>query len=414
MRERRAVITGLGAITPIGNSAPAFWEGLIQGKNGVGPITKFNAEGYPVRFCAEVKNFDPTQWIEPKEARRMDVFTHYGIAAAEEAIQDSGLDFSKEDPTRVGVIVSSGIGGMIIYDVEHRKLLEKGPGRISPFFIPMMISDITAGHISIRHGLKGPNYATISACASSAHAIGVALMHIERGDADIMVVGGTEAVITPMAFAGFASMKALSERNEDPLHASRPFDKERDGFVIGEGAGILILEELSHARKRGAKIYAELGGFGFTADAYHITAPDEKGQGAMNAMRFALEDAEEDISSVDYINAHGTSTPYNDKIESMAIKSLFKEYAKSLWVSSNKSMIGHLLGGAGGVECVATALTIYHGIVPPTINYEVPDPECDLDYVPNTARERKVRVALSNSFGFGGHNVCLCLKRFSD
>lgn len=414
MRERRVVITGIGAVTPIGNSVPAFWEGLISGKNGVGLITKFNAEGYPVRFCAEVKNFDPSPWIEPKEARRMDVFTHYGIVAAEEAIQDSGLDFSKEDPTRVGVIVSSGIGGMIIYDVEHRKLLEKGPSRISPFFIPMMISDITAGHISIRHGLKGPNYATISACASSAHAIGVALMHIERGDADIMVAGGTEAVITPMAFAGFASMKALSERNEDPQHASRPFDKERDGFVIGEGAGILILEELSHAKKRGAKIYAELAGFGFTGDAFHITAPDEKGQGAFNAMRFALKNAEEDISSVDYINAHGTSTPYNDKIESVAIKSLFGEHANSLWVSSNKSMIGHLLGGAGGVECVATALTIFHGIVPPTINYEIPDPECDLDYVPNTARERKVRVALSNSFGFGGHNVCLCLRRFLD
>jgi 3-oxoacyl-[acyl-carrier-protein] synthase II len=413
MRNRRVVVTGLGAVTPIGNTVSEFWEGLINGKNGVGPITRFNTEGFDTKFAAEVKGFDISQFVDPKEARRMDIFTHYGMVAGHQAIRDSGLDLSQEDSTRIGVIVSSGIGGMVVYDTEHRKLIEKGPKRVSPFFIPMMILDIVSGRLSIQYGLKGPNYATVSACASSSHGIGAAMMHIERGDADVMIAGGTEGVITPMAFAGFNSMKALSERNDDPIHASRPFDKERDGFVMGEGAGIVILEELSHARKRGAKIYAELAGIGFTGDAYHITAPQETGEGAINVMRAAVRNAEINFEEVGYINAHGTSTPLNDKTETLAIKAVFGEHAKKLCVSSNKSMIGHLLGASGAVECVATILTITNGVVPPTINYQIPDSECDLDYVPNTARQRKVNAAISNSFGFGGHNACLCLKAFN-
>jgi 3-oxoacyl-[acyl-carrier-protein] synthase II len=413
MRNRRVVVTGLGTITPIGNTVSEFWQGLINGKNGAGPITRFNTEGFNTRFAAEVKDFDVTRIVDFKEARRMDVFTHYGMAAGREAVLDSGLDLSKEDVSRIGVIVSSGIGGMVIYDVEHRKLIEKGPKRVSPFFVPMLISDITSGYLSIQYGFKGPNYATVSACASGSHGIGAAFMHIERGDADVMLAGGTEGVITPMAFAGFNSMKALSVRNDDPAHASRPFDKERDGFVMGEGAGIVVLEELTRAKKRGAKIYAELAGIGFTADAYHITAPQETGEGATAVMKTAIRDAGLHIEDIDYINAHGTSTQLNDKTETLAIKKLFGDHAKKLWVSSNKSMIGHLLGASGAVECIATILTIVNGMVPPTINYQVQDADCDLDYVPNKARERKIRAAISNSFGFGGHNACLCLKTFS-
>lgn len=412
MRDRRVAVTGIGAVTPIGNDASSYWDALIHGKSGVSYITRFDAEQYDVRIAAEVKEFDVTQYIDPKEARRMDPFTHYGLVAGDEAVRDSGLDFEKEDPTRCGVVVSSGIGGMIVYQNEQRKLFEKGPKRVSPFFIPMMIPDITPGHLSIKYGCMGPNYSTVSACASGSHGIGAAFMHIERGDADVMITGGTECVITELAIAGFANMRALSTRNDDPPRASRPFDAERDGFIVGEGAGVVVLEELTHAQKRGAKIYAELLGFGFTGDAYHITAPHPEGKGAALAMTKALRDGEVDFEKVDYLNAHGTSTPFNDKTETLAIKDVFKEHAKNIWISSNKSMIGHLLGASGAVEFVGAVLTVKNGIIPPTINYEVPDPECDLDYVPNTAREKKVDVVLSNSFGFGGHNVSLCLKRF--
>ncbi|MBN2029446.1 beta-ketoacyl-ACP synthase II [bacterium] len=412
MQNRRVAVTGLGAVTPIGNDVPTFWEALIQGKNGVSHVTKFDTEQFETKIAAEVKNFDVNQFIDSKEARRMDPFTHYGLVAGDEAIRDSGLDLQNEDPTRTGVVVGSGIGGMIVYHSEHKKLLEKGPRRVSPFFIPMMIPDILPGYLSIRHGLKGPNYSTVSACSSGSHSLGVAFMHVQRGDADIMITGGAEGVITEMAFAGFSSAKAISTRNDDPAHASRPFDAERDGFIIGEGAAMVVLEELTHAKKRGAHIYAELAGVGFTGDAYHITAPHPDGEGAVQAMRLAVQDGGVPPDMVDYVNAHGTSTQLNDKTETLAIKKLFKEHAKNLSVSSNKSMIGHLLGASGAAEFIATALTIEKGIIPPTINYEIPDPDCDLDYVPNVARERKVRIAISNSFGFGGHNVCLCVKRF--
>ena len=414
MSDRRVAITGLGAITAIGNNVPSFWDGLRNGKSGTSHITRFNTEGYDIKIAAEVKDFDVTQFIDFKEARRMDIFTHYAVVAGEEAVQDAGLDFKKEDPTRAGTVVSSGIGGMVVYHNEHVKLIEKGPRRVSPFFIPMMIPDIVPGHLSIKYGLMGPNYSTVSACASGAHGIGIGYMHVERGDADIMLVGGTEAVITEMAVAGFSNMKALSSRNDDPARASRPFDATRDGFVIGEGAAIIVLEELSHAKKRGAKIYAELAGYGFSGDAYHVTAPHPDGKGASIAMQNALINARVNPEAVDYINAHGTSTPPNDRIETLAIKHVFKDHAKKLQISSNKSMIGHLLGASGAAEFVATALTIKNGLISPTINYEVPDPECDLDYVPNQAREKDVQLAITNSFGFGGHNVCLCLKRFED
>lgn len=412
MRDRRVVVTGMGALTPIGNNVSTFWNGLIHGKNGVGMITRFNTEKFDTKFAAEVKDFNPTQFMDAKEARRMDLFTQFGMAAGDEAVRDAGLDLGKEDLNRIGVVVSSGIGGMLIYNIEHQKLLAKGPGRVSPFFIPMMIPDITPGHLSIKYGFKGPNYSAVSACASGSHAIGLGLMHIERGDTDAMLVGGTEGVITEMSVAGFNNSKALSTRNSDPAHASRPFDAQRDGFVMGEGAGIVVLEELSHAKKRGAKIYAELAGIGFTADAYHITAPHPEGSGADQAMKLAIQNGSINTDEVDYINAHGTSTPLNDKTETIAIKKIFGNHAKKLCISSNKSMIGHLLGASGAVEFISSVLTIKNGIVPPTINYQFPDPECDLDYVPNTSREMKVKTVISNSFGFGGHNVCLCLKQF--
>jgi 3-oxoacyl-[acyl-carrier-protein] synthase II len=412
MRQRRVVVTGVGAVTPIGNDSRSYWESLREGRNGVDRITRFNTEDYEIKIAAEVKGFDVTQFIDPKEARRMDPFTHYGMVAGEEAVRDSGLIPENEDTSRIGVVISSGIGGMIVYQDEQRKLFEKGPRRVSPFFIPMMIPDITPGHLSIKYGFMGPNYSTVSACASGAHGIGVAFMHVERGDADVMIAGGTESVVTELAIAGFGNMRALSSRNDDPAHASRPFDAERDGFIVGEGAGIVVLEELSHALKRGAKIYAELAGYGFSGDAHHITAPHPEGKGAIQAMEMALQDAEVSYKDIDYINAHGTSTPHNDRIETLAIKHVFKDRAKKIWISSNKSMIGHLLGASGAVEIIGALYTIKEGVVPPTINYEVPDPDCDLDYVPNTAREMEVNVAISNSFGFGGHNVCLCLKKF--
>jgi len=414
MRDRRVVVTGLGAVTPIGNDVSSYWDGLSTGRSGVGPVTKFDASGFTSQIAGEVNDFDVTQYVDLKEARRMDVFTHYAIAGAEQAVQDSGLSASQSDPTRIGVVIGIGIGGMTTYHVEHTKLLEKGPRRVSPFFIPMMIPDIAAGHVSIRHGFLGPNYASVSACASGAHAIGLAVMHIQRGDADVMVTGGAESTITEMAFAGFCSAKTLSCRNQDPEHASRPFDKDRDGFIMSEGAGIVVLEELSHAKKRGATILAELAGIGFTGDAYHITAPHESGNGAMRAMQTAVRDAELNLEQIEYVNAHGTSTALNDKIETLAIKTLFGEHARKLAISSNKSMTGHLLGATGAVELIGTVLSMQYGLIPPTINHENPDPECDLDYVPNKAREQKIKAAISNSFGFGGHNVCLCLKAFEE
>ncbi|MBN1780150.1 beta-ketoacyl-ACP synthase II [bacterium] len=411
MRERRIAVTGLGAITPLGNDVKTFWSGLLQGKSGIDKITKFDATGYPSQIAGEIKDFDTAKYIDFKEARRMDIFTHYAIAAAEQAIQQAGLN-DQIDPTRIGVIVGCGIGGMITYHIEHTKLLNQGHRKVSPFFIPMMIPDIAAGHISIKYGYQGPNYASVSACASGAHAIGLGLMHIERGDADLMVVGGAEGVITDMSFAGFCSAKTLSIRNDEPQRASRPFDKERDGFVMGEGAGVVVLEELQHARKRGAEILAEFGGIGFTGDAYHITAPHFSGNGAIRAMKLAVQDAGLNPEDVDYINAHGTSTSLNDKTETLAIKTLFGDLANKIPVSSTKSMIGHLLGATGAVEFIASILSIRNNIIPPTINYEVPDPDCDLDYVPNKAREQNLNTAISNSFGFGGHNVCLCVKKY--
>ncbi|OVE79174.1 beta-ketoacyl-[acyl-carrier-protein] synthase II [bacterium I07] len=412
MRDRRVVVTGLGAVTPIGNDVSTYWESIKQGQNGIGLISKFDTEGYKIRIAAELKGFDADEVLGPKAARRMDPFTQYGMAASHEAIKDSGLDFESEDTSRVGTILSSGIGGMIVYHNEHTKLIKRGPGSVSPFFVPMMIPDILPGYLSIHYGLTGPNYSTISACASGSHAIGNAFMHIERGDADVMIAGGAECVITEMAVAGFTNMRALSCRNDDPEHASRPFDKERDGFVMGEGSGVVVLEELSHALKRGAEIYAEMGGIGFTGDGHHITAPHPEGKGAAKAMELAVNDAGVNLDDVDYINAHGTSTPFNDRTETFAIKSLFGHHARKLCVSSTKSMVGHLLGASGAVEYVASTLALKHSIIPPTINYTVPDPDCDLDYVPNTARDLPVNVVISNSFGFGGHNVCLCLKKY--
>ncbi|MDZ7261810.1 MAG: beta-ketoacyl-ACP synthase II [candidate division KSB1 bacterium] len=412
--ERRVVVTGMGIISPIGLTINEFWHKLIEGANGVDYITHFDTEGFDTKFAAEVKGFNVTDFIDRKEARRMDTFTHYAVAASQLALEDSGLNLEKENLERIGVIVSSGIGGMDTFEREYRNLFEKGPQRISPFFIPMMIPDIAPGYISIRFGLKGPNYSTTSACASSSHAIGNAFRIIQRGDADIMVTGGSEATVTPMGVGGFNAMKALSTRNDDPWHASRPFDAERDGFVIGEGAGVLILEELGHALKRDARIYGEIAGVGYTADAYHITAPAPSGEGAARAMKLGIEDAGLTPRDVEYINAHGTSTPYNDKTETEAIKTVFGDYAYQLSISSTKSMIGHLLGASGAVELIATILTTQHDIIHPTINYFTPDPECDLNYTPNKAIRKEVRMALSNSFGFGGHNVCIAVKKFSD
>jgi 3-oxoacyl-[acyl-carrier-protein] synthase II len=412
MRERRVVVTGMGAVTPIGNTVDDFWKSLISGKSGIDRVTKFDSSRLPCTIAGEIKNFDVSRYIEVKDARRMDEFTHYAIAAAQDAIRNAKLDPEKEDLTRIGVIVGAGIGGMIAYHNEHKKLLEKGPKRVSPFFIPMMIPDIAAGHISINYGFQGPNYASVSACASGAHALGLGLMHIERGDADVMIVGGAEGVMTEMAFAGFCSAKTLSLRNEEPQRASRPFDRERDGFVMGEGAAIAVLETLSHAQKRGADILAEFAGIGFTGDAFHITAPHCDGDGAIRAMKLAVQNAELNNEDIHYINAHGTSTTLNDKTETLAIKKLFGDRAYKIPISSNKSMTGHTLGATGAIEFVATIMSIKNGLIPPTINYENPDPDCDLDYVPNQARDAKIAAALSNSFGFGGHNVCICLKKF--
>jgi len=408
---RRVVVTGIGLVTPLGNDVKTSWDNLINGKNGIGKITSFDVSRYDTKIAAEVKNFS-LENVHPKEKRKMDLFVQFALKATEEAIKDSGIEFDKEEKDRVGVIVGAGIGGLRVIEQQHEILLKNGPERVSPFLIPMLIPDIAAGHISIQYGFKGVNFCTVSACASGAHALAVALNMIRNGIADVIIAGGTESCITPLGLAGFCSMKALSTRNNQPEKASRPFDKERDGFVMGEGAGIVILESLEHAKKRGSKIYCEFIGAGMSCDAYHITAPDPDGYGAYLSMKYALLDAKINPEEIDYINAHGTSTPLNDKSETLAIKRLLGEKAYKTPVSSIKSMIGHLLGAAGAVEFVSTCLTIKEGIIPPTINYEYPDPECDLDYVPNKPREANVKIAISNSFGFGGHNVCLALKKF--
>lgn len=412
MPSNRVVVTGLGAITPVGNSVEEFWKNLKDGVSGIGMVTRFDPSPFTSQIVGEVKDFDATKHMEKKEARRMDLVQQYAVASAREAFDHSGLGSDSLDPERAGVVVGSGIGGIETFEKQHANLLNQGPGRVSPFFIPMMIIDLCAGLISMRFNLKGPNYATVSACASGAHAIADGFKIIQRGEADVMITGGSEATITPTALAGFCSARALSTRNDEPHKASRPFDKERDGFVMGEGAGIVILESLEHAQKRGARIFAEIAGTGQTADAYHMTAPAPGGEGAIRAMRLALRDAGLDAEAVDYINAHGTSTDLNDATETQAIKVVFGERARRIPVNSTKSMIGHLLGAGGAVELIATIKSIQEGILHPTVNYEFPDPECDLDYVPNQMRKVEVKVAISNSFGFGGHNICIAVKKF--
>jgi 3-oxoacyl-[acyl-carrier-protein] synthase II len=412
--NRRVVVTGVGLVSPLGIGTEANWEALCAGRSGIGPITRFDASQYSARIAGEVDNFDPLQFIDKKDVKKMDVFIQYAIAASQFAMDDAGLSVTEDIATRVGVFIASGIGGFSTIEREHKALLEGGPRRISPFFIPAAIINLAAGQVSIRFGAKGPNSATCTACSASAHAIGDALEIIRRCDADVMIAGGSEAAITPMGVGGFAAMRALSTRNDEPQRASRPFDRDRDGFIMGEGAGVVILEELEFAKQRGASIYAELVGYGMSADAFHITAPSEDGDGGMRVMQAAIRDAGVAPSDVDYINAHGTSTPYNDKLETLAIKRLFGEHARSLAISSTKSMTGHLLGAAGGLEAGITALAVKRQTIPPTINYETPDPECDLDYVPNQKRAAKIEYALSNSFGFGGTNGALLFKRYEE
>jgi 3-oxoacyl-[acyl-carrier-protein] synthase II len=415
---RRVVVTGLGLITPVGNSVETTWAALMSGRSGVGPTTKFDTEKFSVKFAAEVKDFDPLKYIPKKEARKMGAFIHYAIAAATEAMADSGFQldeqgkFPAELAENAGTYISSGIGDFWAIEREHSKLLNDGPDRVSPFFIVSAIVNLAAGQVSIRYGAKGPNSATATACSAGAHAIGDSFKIIQRGDADVMICGGAESAITPMSVAGFASMRALSTRNDDPEHASRPFERDRDGFVIGEGAGIMILEELEMAKRRGARIYAELVGYGMTADAFHLTMPDETGSGAIRVMQKTIRDAGIQPEQVGYINAHGTSTPYNDKFETLAIRKTFGAHAYKLAVSSTKSMTGHLLGAAGGIEGVFSVLSLHRKVLPPTINYVNPDPDCDLDYVPNQPRVAEVEYALSNSFGFGGTNAALLFKRY--
>ncbi|KGG81145.1 3-oxoacyl-ACP synthase [Caloranaerobacter azorensis H53214] len=410
--KRRVVITGIGVVSPIGIGMEEFWNAIKEGKNGVDYITRFDTEGYSTKIAAEVKGFKPEDYMDKKEAKRMDRFTQFAVAASRLAVEDSQLNLDLINKNRFGVVIGSGVGGLSTLEEQHEKLLKKGPKRISPFFIPMMISNMAAGQIAILLGAKGPNETVVSACASSTNAIGDSFKIVQRGDADIIVTGGAEAAITPLALAGFSSMKALSTNNDNPKIASRPFDKNRDGFVMGEGSAILILEELNHALNRGAKIYGEIVGYGMTCDAYHITAPAENGEGAARAMKSALDDAGIEPNMIDYINAHGTSTPYNDKFETAAIKEVFKDYAYKLKVSSTKSMTGHLLGAAGGLEGAVCALTVYHDFIPPTINYNTKDEECDLDYVPNKGIEQKVIYAMSNSLGFGGHNASIIIKKY--
>ncbi|MFZ5753625.1 MAG: beta-ketoacyl-ACP synthase II [Bacillota bacterium] len=409
---RRVVITGLAAISPLGTGVEKFWQGLLEGKSGIDLVTRFDVTEFPTKIAGEVKDFDPGLYMDKKEAKRMDRFTQFAVAGAKVALEDAKMDMEGLDKEKVGVILGSGIGGMETLEEQARILREKGPGRVSPFFVPMMIGNMAAGQVAIALGVTGPNITVVTACASATNAIGDAFKLIQRGGAEVVITGGTEASITPLAFAGFCSMKAMSTHNDEPQKASRPFDANRDGFVMGEGSGILILESFEHAQKRGARIYAEVLGYGTTADAHHITAPAPGGAGAAKAMAEAIRDAGLKPENIDYINAHGTSTDLNDKYETMAIKQVFGEHAYKLAISSTKSMTGHLLGAAGGIEMVATALAVYNDIVPPTINYETPDPECDLDYVPNQARKMTVDYALSNSLGFGGHNATVVIGKF--
>jgi 3-oxoacyl-[acyl-carrier-protein] synthase II len=412
--NRRVVITGTGLVTPVGLDTASSWAALLAGVSGVGPVTQFDASQHPVRFAAEVKGFDPGEYVDRKEVKRTDRFAQFAIAASAQAMREAGLEGKEDtlDPERFGVIIGSGIGGIHTFEEQHAKLLERGPSRVSPFFVPMFIADIAAGLVSIRYGAKGPNYCTVSACASSAHALGQAFRSIKYGEADVMIAGGAEATVSAQTMAGFAAMKALSERNDSPETASRPFDATRDGFVLGEGAGVVVLEELEHARARGATIIAEIAGYGQTADAYHITAPAEGGEGAVRAMRLALKEAGAEPSGVGYVNAHGTSTPANDKNETAAIRTALGDHAYQVVVGSTKSMTGHTLGAAGGIEAVISALVCREGKIPPTINFHERDPDCDLDYATGGMVERPVQLALSNSFGFGGHNVCLAIRRF--
>lgn len=411
---KRAVITGVGAVTPVGIGKEEMWKNIKDGVCGIERITRFDASEFSCQIAAEVKDFDPSLYMEKKEAKRMDLFVQYAVAGAKMAIEDAGLDMQKEEPTRVGVMLGSGIGGITTLCEQHEKLLEKGPGKVSPFMIPMMISNMAVGQVAITFGCKGVNLTAVSACASGTDAIGQALYAIRRGDADVMITGGSEATVCPLALAGFASMKALSTRNDNPKGACSPFDAGRDGFVMGEGSGILVLEELEHAKARGAHIIAEVVGYASTNDAYHMTAPAPEGEGGARCMEAAVKDAGIEPSAVGYINAHGTSTPYNDKFETMAIKAVFDDHAYKLAVSSTKSMTGHMLGAAGGVEGIITALAIEDGFLPPTVNYVTPDPECDLDYVVNTGRPADIQYAVSNSLGFGGHNASIVLKKYID
>lgn len=411
--NKRVVVTGLGCVTPVGKNVPETWDAVINGRSGVDRVSKFDVTDYPTKIAAEIKNFDPSSFLEKKEMRRMDISEQYAIVSSQQALDESGLDLEKVDRDRCGVVVGSGIGGITTFEIQHQALITSGPGRVSPFFIPMMIVDMSAGLISMRYNLRGPNYATVSACASSAHAIIDAFRIIQRGEADVMITGGTEAAITPTSLAGFCQAKAMSVRNDEPQRASRPFDKGRDGFVMGEGSGILILEEYEHAVKRGARIYGELIGAGMTGDAYHMTAPHPDGYGARKAMEFALRDAGLAAERVDYINTHGTATDLGDISETRAIKAVLGQHAYRIPCNSTKSMVGHMLGAAGAIEMVITLKSIEQGIVHPTINLEEPDPECDLDYVPGQSRKHDINYALSNSFGFGGHNVTLVIKKIN-
>ncbi|MBW2473779.1 MAG: beta-ketoacyl-ACP synthase II [Deltaproteobacteria bacterium] len=408
---RRVVVTGLGITSPLGTGLEKNWDALTNGRSGIGPITHFDATDFPVKFAGEVRDLSLDDFIDKKEARKMDLFIHYALAAATMALEDSGLEINQDNAERVGVVVGSGMGGLPSIEKFHGAFLEGGYRKISPFFIPMSIINLAAGQISIKHGAKGPNIAPVSACATGTHAIGDAFRMIQRGDADAVISGGAESTVCPLGIGGFSVMKALSTRNEDPLAASRPFDKNRDGFVMGEGSGIVVLEEYESAKKRGARIYSEVLGYGLTADAHHLTAPSPGGEGAARCMQMALDTAGLNPEDVDYINAHGTSTPFNDLYETMAIKSVFGDHARKLMISSTKSMTGHLLGAAGGIEAIFSLLAISRGVVPPTINYTEPDPECDLDYVPNEARQSNLKVAISNSLGFGGTNATILFRK---
>ncbi|MBN8199122.1 beta-ketoacyl-ACP synthase II [Bacillus sp. CMF12] len=411
MNKRRVVVTGIGAVTPLGNNTETTWNNIKSGVSGVGPLTRLNADEYPAKVAAEVKDFNPEEYIDKKDARKMDRFTHYAVASSFMAVKDANLQITDENAHRIGVWIGSGIGGMETFENQYETFMKRGYRRVSPFFVPMMIPDMATGQVSIYLGAKGFNSCTVTACATGTNSIGDAFKVIQRGDADAMISGGAEAPITKMSVAGFCANTALST-NPDPKTASRPFDQNRDGFVIGEGAGIVVLEELEHALARGAKIYAEIVGYGATGDAYHITAPAPGGEGGARAMKMAIEDGGLKPEDIDYINAHGTSTDYNDKFETLAIKEVFGEHAYKLAVSSTKSMTGHLLGAAGGIEAIFTVLAMKEGILPPTINLENPDPECDLDYVPNKAREKEITAAMSNSLGFGGHNATIVFKRY--